>query len=105
MTHQKDAVQSDFWPLYRYDPRLADLASFLPPEAGVSSVDLIARWRKQAFDLGRRLATAGSAEARAVVEAEIERNAVAGAVMILDADASSPTDDPVDRDAYCESRH
>ena len=23
MTHQKDAVQSGFWPLYRYDPRLA----------------------------------------------------------------------------------
>ena len=56
------------------------------------------------FDLGRRLATAGSTEARAVVEAEIERNAVAGAVMILNADASSPADDTVDRDAYCESR-
>ncbi len=24
MTHQKDAMQSGFWPLYRYDPRLAD---------------------------------------------------------------------------------
>jgi pyruvate-ferredoxin/flavodoxin oxidoreductase len=23
MTHQKEAVQSGFWPLYRYDPRLA----------------------------------------------------------------------------------
>lgn len=23
MTHQKDAVQSAFWPLYRYDPREA----------------------------------------------------------------------------------
>ena len=23
MTHQKDAVQSGFWPLYHYDPRLA----------------------------------------------------------------------------------
>ena len=23
MTHQKDAVTSGFWPLYRYDPRLA----------------------------------------------------------------------------------
>jgi pyruvate-ferredoxin/flavodoxin oxidoreductase len=23
MTHQKDAVKSGFWPLYRYDPRLA----------------------------------------------------------------------------------
>jgi pyruvate-ferredoxin/flavodoxin oxidoreductase len=25
MTHQKDAVNSGFWPLYRYDPREADL--------------------------------------------------------------------------------
>ena len=25
MTHQKDAVQSGFWPLYRYDPRLAHI--------------------------------------------------------------------------------
>ncbi len=24
MTHQKDAVNSGYWPLYRYDPRLAD---------------------------------------------------------------------------------
>ena len=26
MTHQKDAVNSGFWPLYRYDPRDADAA-------------------------------------------------------------------------------
>ena len=31
MTHQKDAVMSGYWPLYRYDPRLAWGAASVPP--------------------------------------------------------------------------
>jgi hypothetical protein len=89
----------------RFDPSLADLASLLPAEAGVSSVELIARWRQESFDLGIRLATAGSDEERAAVAAEIERNAVAGATMILNADSSlRPKQPPFDRDGYCESQ-
>lgn len=89
----------------RFDPRLSGLASLLPPEAGVTSVELIAQWRQQSFDLGMRLANAESDEERAAVAGEIERNAVAGAVMILNADASLPAQEPpLDRDEYCESR-
>lgn len=86
----------------RFDPTLSDLTSLVPPEAGVTSVELIARWRQQSFDLGLRLAAAGSREEREAVAAEIERNAVAAAVLILNADASLPADNgPLDRDAYC----
>jgi hypothetical protein len=89
----------------RFDPGLADLPSLLPAEAGVTSVDLIARWRLQALDSGQRLASARSSEERAVIEAEIERNAVAGAVMILNADSSLSVDEAsFDRDEYCEAR-
>ena len=88
----------------RYDPRLSDLASLVPPEAGVTSVELIDRWRRQSFDLGLRLAAARSAEESAAIAAEIERNAVAGAVLILNADSSVPVEGPpLDRDEYCES--
>jgi hypothetical protein len=89
----------------RFDPGLSELASLLPAEAGVTSVELIARWRQQSLDLGQRLAAAESIEEAALVAAEIERNAVAGAVMILNADSSLPADaDPFNRDEYCESR-
>lgn len=88
----------------RFDPRLSDLASLLPAEAGVTSVELIAQWRQQSFDLGRRLAAAESEHERAAVAGEIERNAVAGAAMILNADASLPEQEPpLDRDEYCEA--
>jgi hypothetical protein len=88
----------------RFDPRLAGLTSLLPAGAGVSSVELIAQWRDQSLDLGSRLASAESDEERVAVAAEIERNAVAGAVMILNADASLAVDGPpFDRDEYCES--
>jgi hypothetical protein len=88
----------------RFDPRLAGLTSLLPAEAGVSSVELIAQWRDQSLDLGSRLASAESDEERVAVAAEIERNAVAGAVMILNADASLTVDGPTfDRDGHCES--
>lgn len=88
----------------RFDPGLAELASLIPADTGVTSVDLIARWRMQAFELGQRLATADTGEERAAIEAEIERNAVAGAVMILNADSAFSVDDTqFDRDEYCES--
>ena len=88
----------------RFDPQLAELASLLPPEAGATSVELIARWRQQSLDLGRRLALASSSEEQDAVAAEIERNAVAAAAMILNADSSlPPPGDPFNRDAYCES--
>jgi hypothetical protein len=89
----------------RFDPRLAELTSLLPAEAEVSSVELIAQWRDRSFELGSRLANAGSDEERTAVAAEIERNAVAGAVMILNADSSLKVDGPpLNRDEYCESR-
>jgi hypothetical protein len=89
----------------RFDPGLSDLDSLVPTQAGVTSVDLIALWRQQAFELGQRLATARTSEERAVVEAEIERTAVAGAVMILNADTSlRGADAQIDRDGYCELR-
>lgn len=71
----------------------------------MTSVELIARWRQQSLDLGRQLAGARSPDEVMAVAAEIERNAAAGAVLILNADASLPTgDSPLDRDAYCRSR-
>lgn len=89
----------------RFDPSLDELASLIPSEAGVTSVELIAQWRQQSLDLGRQLAEAGSPEAAMSVAAEIERTAVAGAVLILNADSSLPVEDsPLDRDSYCEAR-
>ena len=41
MTHQKDAVQSGFWPLYHYDPRLA--------HAGEQPFNLDSRKPKMSF--------------------------------------------------------
>lgn len=88
----------------RFDPRLTELTSLLPPEAGVTSVDLIAHWRQQAFVQGTRLASASTAEERSAVAAEIERTAVAGAVMILNADSTLAAEgSQLDRDVYCEA--
>ena len=88
----------------RFDPQLSELASLLPADIGVDSVELIARWRQQSLDLGQRLAAARSIEEATAVSAEIERNAVAGAVMILNADSSLSVDDELfDRDEYCEA--
>lgn len=88
----------------RFDPRLSQLPSLVPPESGVDSVELIARWRDRAFELGHALAAADSDAQREAVSAEIERTAVAGAVMILNADSSVPAVEDFDRDGYCESR-
>jgi hypothetical protein len=88
----------------RFDPALSNLASLVPPDAGLTSVDLITQWRRQSFDLGTRLGMARSVAERDVIAAEIERNAVAVAVLILNADTSLAVDDThADRDAYCAS--
>lgn len=89
----------------RYDPRLAELPSLIPSDTELSPVDLIAEWRDRSFELGHRLALAKTPEERDAVAAEIERTAVAGAVMILNSDASlRAPDDSFDRDAYCNTR-
>jgi hypothetical protein len=92
----------------QFDPSLAELDAVVPAEAGLTSIDLIGRWRQLAFDSGQRLALAQTPEEAAAVAAEIERNAVASAVMILNADSSlaveAATEDTLDRDEYCESR-
>lgn len=86
----------------RFDPSLSELASLVPADAGLDSVDLIALWRQQAFDFGLRLVTASTREEQAAVEAEIERTSVAGAVMILNADSAIPVDKAApDRDEHC----
>lgn len=90
----------------RFDPSLRLLGGDAPVPAGTEDLDavsLIARWRTQAFDLGVRLAGAGSASERADIEAEIERVAVTAAVAIIDVDASLPRRSPApDRGAYCQ---
>lgn len=87
----------------RFDPRLNDLDDLqgdLGPE--VDTTELIALWRDQAFALGVRLHDAPDPEARRVVEGEIERAAVAGATVILNADAVGDLGLPPDeRDAFC----
>ena len=89
----------------RYDPRLAELPSLIPSDTGLSSVGLLASWRDRSFELGHQLAGASTPEERDAIAAEIERTAVAGSVMILNADASfGSVDDLFDRDAYCNSR-
>lgn len=84
----------------RYDPALATLDRPLAALAGAGSVDLIGRWRNRSFEQGRRLATAPD-DAKAAVAAEIERDAVTTATLILDADSSGQLPSSVDRDTYC----
>jgi hypothetical protein len=69
----------------RFDPSLRDLERELAPTKRFDATALIALWRDQAFTSGRKLAHARGPE-RALVAAEIERNAVAGAVLIVNAD-------------------
>jgi hypothetical protein len=87
----------------RFDPTLAELDIEIDPSLGLDAVDLIGRWREEAFELGRRLAEAGDDQERLEVIAEIERNAVAGATIILNADATMGTGLPAEeRLAHCE---
>lgn len=87
----------------RFDPSLGELD---PAAAGAEDVDavaLIGQWRQVAFDLGRRLAEAPTEAERDAVSAEIERNAVAAATVILNADAVTPFGmDAKERLAYCD---
>lgn len=103
----------------RFDPSLFLLDAELPVEDAPDPVELIAQWRSVSYDLGRRLALAATpAEADAVI-AEIERNAAAGAsVLVAASSAEAITDvagnlggtefmgagflEPDERLAYCE---
>jgi hypothetical protein len=87
----------------RFDPELAELELELEPGVAVDAVDLIARWRQQAFDQGVRLAAADSDDRRREVAAEIERTAVAAAAVILNADAALESgSSTAERLAWCE---
>ena len=89
----------------RFDPTLALLDLPLPALAGDDSVDIIGRWRDQALERGLRLVQARTDAEREVVEAEIEREAMATAVLILNAGTSQAGAlPPAARDAYCEER-
>lgn len=86
----------------RFDPALAVLDLPLPPQAGVDTVELIERWREEAFDAGRRMAEADSAAARDAVAAEVERESVAAAAAVLNADALVDVGlAPDERARYC----
>ena len=88
----------------RFDPSLALLDLPLPALAASDSAELIATWRNQALDRGLRLARADSGPERAAIEGEIERSALATAVLLLN--AGTVTQGPVPpaaRDAYCEA--
>jgi hypothetical protein len=87
----------------RFDPAIAALDQPVSALAQDGSVDLIAKWRNHAFDLGRQLALAPPA-GKAAIAALIEREAVATAALILNADATDTIPHSVGRDAYCEQR-
>ena len=77
----------------------------MPALAASDSVDLIGTWRNQALERGIRLSQASTTAERAAVEGEIERDAMATAVVLLNAGTTLPS--PVsaaDRDAYCEAQ-
>lgn len=87
----------------RFDPALADLDIELDPSLGLDTVDLIGRWRDEAFELGERLARASGDTERLEIVAAIERNAVAGATLILNANATMGAGStPDERLAHCE---
>lgn len=89
----------------RFDPTLALLDLPLPALAADDSVDLIGTWRNQALEHGIRLSQASTDAERAAVEGEIERDAMATAVVLLDLGTTLPS--PIAgaaRDAYCEAQ-
>ena len=89
----------------RFDPSLILLDLPLPALAANDSVELIGRWRNQALERGIRLSQARTAAERAAVEGEIEREAMATAVLLLNAGTTLPSPITVaERDAYCEAR-
>ena len=88
MSHQKEAVQSGFWPLYRYDPRKAtegerpwQLDSSKPTlplkefQAKEARFAMLARSRPEAYAELQRMAQADAEERRHLYEqlAGVER--------------------------------
>lgn len=83
----------------RFDPGLVELRR---QSGDLDPSELIALWRQRALDLGIRLHQAGTDEERRAVAAEIERDAVAAASVVLSADASIDQGlSAEERDAYC----
>jgi Family of unknown function (DUF5995) len=89
----------------RFDPTLALLDLPLPALAATDSAELIGTWRNQALERGIRLSRATTDAEREAVEGEIEREAMATAVLLLNAGTTRPSPvSPTERDAYCESQ-
>ncbi len=89
----------------RFDPTLALLDLPLPAMAANDSVELIGTWRNQALERGIRLSRATTAEERAAIEGEIEREAMATAALLLNAGTTRPSPvSPAERDVYCAAR-
>ena len=89
----------------RYDPSLALLDLPLPALASTDSVEIIGLWRNQALERGIRLSQATTATERRSIEGEIERDAMATAVLLLNAGTTAPSPiSPTERDDYCESQ-
>jgi len=75
----------------RFDPNLFLLDTELPVEGAPDPVELITDWRSFSFDLGLRLATAESDDARDAVIAEIERTSAAAAAVLIAAEGAEGT--------------
>ena len=89
----------------RFDPTLILLDLPLPALAASDGAELIGTWRNQALERGVRLSQAGSEAERRAVEGEIEREAMATAVLLLNAGTAGPNPiSPEDRDAYCAAQ-
>lgn len=90
----------------RFDPHLATLSeTLIPAEAAIDSAALIGLWREQAYGFGVRLAAADGPDERAAVAAEIERAAVASAVLILNVGVTRDLGLAVDaRERYCSEQ-
>ena len=90
----------------RFDPSLLLLDIELAVGEAPEPLELIAAWRSIAFDLGRRLGEAPTSEARIEVVAEIERQAAAGAAVVvaMEAGTGSPSLAPARRDDYCQEQ-
>ncbi len=90
----------------RFDPTLVLLDLPLPALAAADSTELIGTWRDQALDRGVRLSRATTDAERNAVEGEIEREAMATAVLLLNVGTTAPGPLTVaERDAYCEAQH
>ena len=88
----------------RFDPTIDD--DELPGTAdNVAEFQIIPTWREIAWRNAERLVSAGSAEARSRVAAEIEQYAASQALALRTAYAYGPLGSSAARDAYCATHH